>query len=165
MISLESKYSSFSSTISCLNLFVLQTYGTVNFSLPCSSTNLELMQSELVKFQSLFFHSLMWSSSKGGQLPTLILTHFYYSKKKCTRLLYNRGSKEHHYLVETRRENSQWAEELCIFIKCSLAILCAGDQHENTQRMGSRQRKSPKGRRGITELQLTKARKTKAGGL
>ena len=40
----------FSSTIHCLNPCVLRTNGTVNFSLPCLITNLELMKSELVKF-------------------------------------------------------------------------------------------------------------------
>lgn len=40
----------FSSTISCLNLFILRTNRTVDFSLPCLIINSELMKSELVRF-------------------------------------------------------------------------------------------------------------------
>lgn len=44
---------------------------------------------------------IMWSSFKYSQLPTLILMHFYYRQKKCTRLLYSDGGKKHHYPGET----------------------------------------------------------------
>lgn len=67
-------------------------------------------------FHSLIFSSIfMWSSSKCSQLPTLILRHFYYRQKKCTRLLYSRGSKEHHYPVETEEEILSGLKS-CVFL-------------------------------------------------
>lgn len=46
-------------------------------------------------------------------------------------------------------------EELCVFIECSLAVLCAGAQREITKKVGS-------GQRGITGLPLyPEAQKTK----
>ena len=93
---------------------------------------------ELVSLHVYFFPGLMisiiiiWSNSKYSQLPALILMHFYYREKKCTRLSYSRESKKHHYPGETEEETLSRLKHCVFLLRVHCTVLCAGDRYEIT---------------------------------